>query len=558
MKLFYTQHRFTNFMLFALLAMAINLAAAYKAGYATVFSTIIYIAGSLLLIIFIVLHKLRYDVAAKILSALFFNTFFFIFTYYYGLRSLVFIYYFPFLVSYIYLYKDNATGKEAKVFTYSSFAFIIAIFFVCTMNGQDVLTKEQEVLMYKKNFLVAFALSAYYFNAIFSYLMIQMKLAEEASASKARFLSIMSHELRTPLNGIISAINLIDATKDEKEKQKFGTVLKTSSEHLLNLVNNVLDYSKASSGKMQLNPVNASVNKLITNLQAVFDPRFEEAGLEFKIHLDDEVCKPVMFDDIRLAQVLSNLLSNALKFTEKGKVVLAARCLNANSSSLEVEFSVTDTGKGLTDEHQNKIFDSFNTVNNKSRKLESSGLGLSISKMIVEMMGGSLLLNSKIDKGSRFYFNVHMPLANTVAKTETITKHDFLSLEGKNILIAEDNLINMMVAREFLKKWNVNLLEAPNGLVAQQLLIKNADIDLLLLDLQMPEMDGYELMEWIRENKLQLPVIAFTAQIMAHEDKNDLIQLGFTDMIPKPFAPQELHKKISHALIKNKTPIAVL
>lgn len=546
------QHRFTNFMLFAIAAMLINLAAGHKAGYASFFSDAVYLSGCALLVCFIVINKAGHEFLAKLLSAIFFNAFFFTFTYYYGLRSLVFIYYLPFLVSYIYMYKESATKRDAKIFIYTSFGFVGAIFLTCDMNGLSVLTKEQETIMYKKNFIVAFVLSAYYFNAIFSYLMLQMKLAQEASNSKARFLSIMSHELRTPLNGIISAINLMSTTDNEKEKQKYSHVLKSSSEHLLHLVNNVLDYSKASSGKMELNPGNCSIDKLLSNLQSVFQSRFDEKALGLELKIDKALKRTVLLDDIRFVQVMTNLLSNALKFTDKGKAVVTAHCVSSTEGAMQVEVSVTDTGRGLAKEQQEKIFDSFNNVHNKPRRLESSGLGLSISKMIVEMMGGSLSIQSQTGEGSRFYFTINVPFAQEKEKQTTQLDVDTLTLEGVKILIAEDNPVNMMVAREFMKRWKVTILEAPNGVVAQKLLIEHADIELLLLDLQMPEMDGYEVMGWIRETELTIPVIAFTAQIMANEEKNELFALGFTDMIPKPFAPQELQQKIKSALLKRK------
>lgn len=550
MKTINKQPPFIKFLSFALLAIAINVVTSYVAGFAKVYTSAIYAGGTVLVVCFMVMYKMGYEFAAKLSSTIFFNAFFFTFTYIYGLRSMAFIFYFPFLVSYLYMYKDSATKTEAKIFTYTCFVFIIATFIICSMDGFSILTKRQETIMYKRNFFVAFGLSAYYFNAIFSYLMVQMKLAQEASASKARFLSVMSHELRTPLNGIISAINLIDTSAAEEEKQKYSDVLKTSSEHLLNLVNNVLDYSKASSGKMELNPVNCSIAKLLLDIEAIFDARFQEKGLALEVRVDEDLKKNVLLDDIRLEQVLSNLLSNALKFTETGKVVVAAKCVAIKNSIIEVQISVSDTGKGLSKEQQKQIFESFNNVYNKSRKLESAGLGLSICKMIVEMMGGCLFLESHVGKGSRFYFNIYLPLAAVDDNIPKVVAVNNQLLQGAKILIAEDNPINMMVAREFLKRWDVIISEATDGVKAQQLLIQNPDIDLLLLDLQMPEMDGYELMEWIQEQQLVFPVIAFTAQIMSTEEKKELLEQGFTDLIPKPFAPNELQQKLQTALLK--------
>lgn len=549
MKILNKQHPFIKFLFFALLAIAINVLTSYIEEFEKVYTTIIYAVGTVLIVCFMVLFKMGYEFAVKLSSTIFFNAFFFIFTYIYGLQSMAFIYYFPFLVSYLYMYKDSASKTEAKIFTITCVVAILVTFLVCTMDGFGILNKHQKTIMYKRNFMIAFALSAYYFNAIFSHLMVQMKIAQEASASKERFLSIMSHELRTPLNGIISAINLIDTTTSDEEKQKYSAVLKTSSEHLLNLVNNVLDYSKASSGKVELNPVNCCIEKLLLDLKMVFMSRFQEKNICLEVSIDDDLKRNVLLDDIRLDQVLSNLLSNALKFTETGKVVVAAKCLDIKNSMIEVEISVTDTGKGLTAEQQKKIFESFNNVYNKSRKVESAGLGLFICKMIVDMMGGTLLLESHLGKGSRFYFSIVIPLAGYEEKKVEIITACNQSLEGAKILIAEDNPVNMMVACEFLKRWKAIVLEASDGLIAKQLLLQNPDIDLLLLDLQMPEMNGHELIKWIREKGLDFPVIAFTAQIISNEEKKVLMQQGFTDFIPKPFAPNELQQKLAVALL---------
>lgn len=552
MKIFTRNNQFTNFLAFAILAILINFFSAFKSGYATTFSSSVHLSGIVLLSGFIILERKGYEKTAMLLATIFFNAFFFTFTYYFGLRSLVFAYYFPFLVSFIYMFYGSASKREAKIFFLTCFAFITAIFLVCTMNGRQVLTEAQLAIMYQKNFLVSFALAAYYFYAVFSYLIVQKQAAEEASQSKARFLSIMSHELRTPLNGIIGTINLMKTAK-ENERERFQDILQSSSQHLLHLVNNVLDYSKASAGKMELNPVRCSLGETITNLCSVFQSQYDEKKLLLITDVDQALQKEVMLDDVRFVQVLTNLLSNALKYTEQGKVVLTAKCVQANGSGLMAEISVTDTGPGLSEAQQQQIFNSFNNIDNKTRKKESSGLGLSISKMIVELLGGQLLLDSKPGQGSRFYFTIPLPLSKATQTESEVMPNESISLRGAKVLIAEDNRINMMVAREFLKKWNIQLLEAENGLQAQQLLITNPDIDLLLLDLQMPEMNGYELNEWIQETQLGLPVIAFTAGIMTGEERQNLYNLGFMDMVPKPFAPADLEQKMKKALLKSRS-----
>ncbi|HEX2535248.1 MAG TPA: ATP-binding protein, partial [Chitinophagaceae bacterium] len=418
MNLSNIQKRFTNFLLFAIGAILVNLVGGTVAGYGDVFSFSIYCSGVILLAAFILLNHKGYIVLSKILASLFFNAFFFTFTYYYGLRSLVFIYYFPFLVSFIYIFKDHGTRAEVLFLFYSCGASIVGIFLICTMNGVKLLEEHHIVVMYKKNFIVSFMLASYYFYVVFSFLIRQnnrlqqqKKLAEEASLSKARFLSIMSHELRTPLNGIIGTINLMDGSEDEIEKKRFQSILKTSSQHLLHLVNNVLDYSKASEGKMELSPVPCRIDQLLQDLYRVFQTRYDEKGLAFELHAEAGLQRSLLVDDVRLVQVLTNLLSNALKFTDKGKVILEASLVSPGEQGLNVTFSVTDTGQGLTDEQQARMFDSFNNVSHQKRNVESTGLGLAISRMIIQKMGAELGVLSRPGKGSRFFFSVQLPYA---------------------------------------------------------------------------------------------------------------------------------------------------
>jgi signal transduction histidine kinase/CheY-like chemotaxis protein len=557
---FNPRKRFVNFMLFAIVALLLNLLAGNVSGYADLVSNSIYTAGMLLLTVFIFLYKKGYDFGAKVMATFFFNIIFFVFTWYYGLRALIFIYYFPFLISFVYMFKDQATKTEARIFFYTSSAFITCTFLFCSMNGVSDIDPKFVTTMYKKNFIIAFIMASYYFYAIFTYLIHQnqnlqhqKEIAEEASMTKARFLSIMSHELRTPLNGIIGTVNLMDSTSNEADKKKYLDVLNISSRHLLHLVNNVLDYSKASAGKMELflNPLR--VSDVMTNLFHVFQSRFAEKNISLELTVDPSLHRHILADDVRLMQVLTNLLSNALKFTDSGKVTIKAVCLDRDAADPIIQITVSDTGKGLTPEQQAIIFDSFSNISNKSRMIESTGLGLSISKKIIDMMGGNISVQSQPQAGSSFLIEFAAPWADEQMAEATAQEQIIdISPQGMTILVVEDDPINMLIAREFLKRWEVNFLEACNGAEGIAVMQKE-EIDIVLLDLNMPVMDGMQVMEWMVKHKPSLPAIAFTAGIFDMEEKQRLFEQGFSEVVPKPFAPEELEQKVKQVLRKNNT-----
>jgi len=247
---------------------------------------------------------------------------------------------------------------------------------------------------------------------------------------------------------------------------------------------------------------------------------------------------------MRLNQVLNNLLSNAKKFTESGNITLTARIEINKSQSFVVYFSVGDTGIGIAPAKIRQIFESFTQADTETtRKYGGTGLGLAISKHIVEKMGGELKVKSEPSKGSEFYFMIEMKVdkAQKAYVNEEKLK-DLVNLAGVRILLAEDNPINMIVAKRFLQKWNVSVDEAVNGRIAVELFEKN-EYDLLLIDLEMPEMDGAQAVAAIRKINKEIPIVAFTAAV--YEDMYaDLLNKGFTDFIPKPFRPEELHKKL--------------
>ena len=383
-------------------------------------------------------------------------------------------------------------------------------------------------------------------NAILSELQAAKQKAEELAHIKSQFLSHMSHELRTPLNGIIGSANLLLQDKFLPEQKDQLSILKFSSEHMLSLINDILDLSKLEAQKIQLEKAVIDIPKFIQNVSSSFVKQAEEKEVVFEVNVDPDLKRSVLADPTRLNQVLTNLLSNALKFTSKGSVVLEVKAISINSDTNTIQFSVKDTGIGIAEDKKQQIFEQFTQADVKTtRKYGGTGLGLTISQKLVRLMGGNMEVESKYHKGSRFYFEITLPVHNSRKKaiiSEPGSVTDDQKLKGYKVLIAEDNPVNMIIASKFLDKWGVSYQKAKNGLEAVSLFGQN-NFDMVLMDLEMPEMDGYGALAAIRKINGDIPAIAFTAAVFDNM-KESLLQSGFNDYIQKPFRPQDLQSKL--------------
>jgi signal transduction histidine kinase len=369
--------------------------------------------------------------------------------------------------------------------------------------------------------------------------------AEQAVEIKTKFLSNMSHELRTPLNGIIGTANLLlHETSMPEQKQHFN-LLKYSSEHMLSLINDVLDFSKIEAGKMQLEKSPFNLKEFFSKIENLFAGQFSSKGVALVFNIDEKLNRFFTGDETRLSQVLCNLIANALKFTQQGGVTVTAILEMADSQAGKIYFSVKDTGIGITTEQGKIIFESFiQGDTTTTRKFGGTGLGLSISKYIVELYNSELQVESLHGKGSNFFFTIQLNLhmENKSFVNEKILQ-GLVSLKGLKVLVAEDNAINMIIAKRFLEKWDVTMDEAVNGIEALKKFAEH-EYDLLLIDLEMPEMDGYKTIKEIRKNNSKIPAIAFTAAVYDNMEK-DLLNHGFNGYIQKPFRPEDLHRKLS-------------
>jgi PAS domain S-box-containing protein len=384
-------------------------------------------------------------------------------------------------------------------------------------------------------------------------LKIAKQTAEEANISKSRFLANTSHEIRTPLNAIYGFSKLLDETEKSKDQEKYISGIKTSSSNLLNVVNNVLDFSKIESGETKLDITACHLPEIINQLFQTFEFRAEEKEIQLSFNIDSNI-QPYIYADIaKLNQVFLNLLSNAIKFTQQGLVKFDCLLEKNTKNKVIIQFIVSDTGIGINKKSQTNIFKIFKQEDESiTRKYGGTGLGLAISKQLVELMGGKIQVESTKGVGSRFFFNLEFKKAKQEDVKQKISKIEIDEelLKGKRILLVEDNEFNQIIAISMLEKWQVDIDTAENGKIALQKL-KTQSYDLILMDKQMPIMDGIQACKIIRqEMNLKIPIIALTANVLKGVIST-CKEAGMNDYISKPFEPELLFHKIAKVLNLN-------
>lgn len=370
--------------------------------------------------------------------------------------------------------------------------------------------------------------------------------AEEASLAKAQFLSIMSHEIRTPLNAVIGTTYLLLQENPRPDQLRNLELLKLSSENLLLLINNILDFNKIDAKKVDFEETDFHLRNLIQSIVFPFQPRAEEKRIDFITNIDNKIPDMITGDPTRLGQILSNLLSNAIKFTDVGKVELECKLIKQEDNKVELEFVITDTGIGISSEKLELVFNPFTQENSSiTRRFGGTGLGLSITQKLVRLLGSEIKVKSEPGKGSVFNFTLKFKIA--APKNNIQAQGAEISLNGLSILLVEDNEMNQFFTKKILENFGVEVEIASNGLEAlEKILLKN--YDLILMDLQMPEMDGFETTARIRAIEglkfKKIPIIALTAEAFT-DVQSKAIDTGFTDYITKPYNPKDLYSKIA-------------
>jgi signal transduction histidine kinase/DNA-binding response OmpR family regulator len=372
--------------------------------------------------------------------------------------------------------------------------------------------------------------------------------AEESLETRKLFLANISHEIRTPISAISGMSGILADTVISETQKQYVNAIQSSSKSLMVIVNDILDMSKLESGKFSAEFIPFEIRSVLDPLYTTYLLRTDEKGIGFSIDYPNDMPKWLFGDPTRLGQILNNLISNAIKFTDTGKVSLNIT-IDKKGKHNEFCFSVTDTGIGIDQEKLKSIFEFFSQEDNTiTRRFGGTGLGLAISKSIAELLGGEIIVESEKNVGSTFKFRLNMPEANVQLKNEAIVQSD---LTGKNVLIVEDNELNRFLAVTILKKWNANIHIAVNGEEAVKA-VSNLEIDIVLMDIQMPVMDGVAAAVAIRsELKSNVPIIALTANALESE-KVKCWQAGMNEYITKPYNPEFLREKIIF-LTENKS-----
>lgn len=373
--------------------------------------------------------------------------------------------------------------------------------------------------------------------------------SQKALKEKSKFFSMMSHELRTPLNGMLGMVQWLMQGGLQPEQQEMAGTLKFSAENLLHLINDVLDYNKLNTHRFELEKTDFNLEEILRQLSRSFNIVAQQKGLNFRANICENI-PAVNGDPLRVNQILTNLLGNAVKFTSSGLVELEVSPVMETENFITLKFRVKDTGIGIPADQQKHIFEEFSQAGaDISRKYGGTGLGLSIARNLVRLMDSDIQVTSVPNQGSEFVFDLSFRKgAELKAALPPVTLIPASEFHNKKILLTEDNEVNQLITLNFLNKWGLETHVAQNGLEALEL-AKSHQYDLILMDLQMPQMDGFEATRKIREINLwykRVPVVALTASAVL-EEKQEAFESGATDFLMKPFDPEKLYR----LLIKN-------
>ncbi|OCX52621.1 hypothetical protein BEL04_14325 [Mucilaginibacter sp. PPCGB 2223] len=376
--------------------------------------------------------------------------------------------------------------------------------------------------------------------------------AEKSSRFKSEFLSIMSHEIRTPMNAVIGTTNLLLQDNPAPRQLEYLHTLKFSSNNLLELINDILDYNKIEAGKLELYKLQFNIQKLAQNILQAFATKAEDNGSKLELAFDKNIPANLIGDQLRLGQILNNLLSNAVKFTTNGTVYLRLESQEIKQGSISIKFIVADTGIGIAPENIDKIFDPFTQeYSSTAADYGGTGLGLAITRRLVELHGSTIHLSSKPGEGTEFSFTITFEKAEIDEPAEVVPaaaapaeqqKPEGANINGMKILLVDDNKMNLLIANKFLKNWNARVQQATDGKMAVEVAMAH-NFDLILMDLQMPVMDGFEAAALIKQTQPDIPIIALSADAMP-ETSAKAARYGMDDYLTKPFVPEVLFEKL--------------
>ena len=382
------------------------------------------------------------------------------------------------------------------------------------------------------------------------------ELAESSEKAKAAFMANMSHELRTPLNGINGFTELLSKTELSQKQRQYTSLISTSSTNLIGIVNDILDFSKIESGNMRLSSIEIDPFKEFKNILELFKTKMEEKRINYLTDIDKNIPKRIMIDKLRISQILSNLIGNAVKFTpENGSIEVNINLLNKSSDAIELEFKIKDTGIGIPEDRQKSIFEAFTQADDSTtREYGGTGLGLSISISLVQLMGGDLHLESKEGEGSLFSFTVKLEAVEEEKLREikveeersSETKDDDKILKKSKVLVVEDNEMNQILMDELLKQYNIHADFVENG---EDAIVKVTEMvyDLVFMDINMPVLNGIDTTKYIRGSGNNVPIVALTANAL-EGDEDRFKSLGMNEYLSKPIQHEAFERIITKYL----------
>lgn len=369
--------------------------------------------------------------------------------------------------------------------------------------------------------------------------------AEKASKARAEFLSTVSHELRTPLNAINGITHLLIEDNPKENQIHYLNSLKFSGNYLLTFINEILEINRIDSNNIEIEYIDFSIKQLLLDIQNSMLEIASKNNNKFTLEIDPEVPEILLGDPTKLSQIFINLINNALKFTKNGEVKVTAKLVETSEGYSRINFAISDTGIGIPEDKQESIFESFSQGSIEiNRKYGGTGLGLTIVKKVVDLLGGEINLKSEVGVGTTFDFELNLQHGTKEIEVEKEKLYSDDLLIGKKILVVEDNKINQMVTKKMLEKKEILCQIIDNGEDAVEMLSKENDFDLVLMDVHLPGINGTIATQKIREYDTKKPIIALTA-ISLNENREMLMSFGMTDVITKPFEPENFYKIIA-------------
>ena len=407
---------------------------------------------------------------------------------------------------------------------------------------------EKEAQVNKERILNQEALKAAYKNAEQA-----RHEADEANKAKSVFLATMSHEIRTPMNGVIGMASLLNETNLTPEQQEYAKTISTCGEALLTVINDILDFSKIESGNMEIEERDFDLRTCIEEVLDVFASKAGKQGLDLVYEIDYNVPAQIIGDSLRLRQILVNLVSNAIKFTEQGEIFVGVHLVKTkDNGQIELQFEIRDTGIGIPADKMERLFKAFSQVDSStSRKYGGTGLGLIICEKLIGLMGGQIDVASKENEGTTFTFTM-LSSASSQSLRTYITNH-IAGVEGKQVLVVDDNLTNRCILKNQLELWKIIPTLASSGAEALEILAKGHHFDLILTDMQMPDMDGCELAQELQKMYPQIPIILLSS---VGDERNKRYAGLFKSILTKPIKQEMLCKLIINELRGKSKPLA--